>query len=68
MGEEKGARYSIAQFSFMEDSLMVETPKELVDDDHPLLFNSFNHLDYLKFFSKEENRRLECALKSYCGV
>ncbi|KAH0749480.1 hypothetical protein KY290_028712 [Solanum tuberosum] len=68
MGEEKGARYSIAQFSFMEDSLMVETPKELVDEEHPLLFNSFNHLDYLKFFSKEENRRLECSLKSYCGV
>lgn len=68
MREEKGARYSIAQFSFMEDSLMVETPKELVDEEHPLLFNSFNHLDYLHFFSKEENRRLECALKTYCGV
>ncbi|KAJ8560691.1 hypothetical protein K7X08_022551 [Anisodus acutangulus] len=68
MMEEKGARYSIAQFSFMEDSVMVETPNELVDEDHPLHFNSFNHLDYLHFFSKEENRRLECALKTYCGV
>ncbi|XP_059311110.1 probable 2-oxoglutarate-dependent dioxygenase AOP1 [Lycium ferocissimum] len=68
MMEETGARYSIAQFSFMEDSVMVETPKELVDEDHPLQFKSFNHLDYLHFFSKEENRRLECALKTYCGV
>ncbi|KAF3650905.1 putative gibberellin 3-beta-dioxygenase 3-like [Capsicum annuum] len=68
MKEEKGARYSIAQFSFMEDSFMVETPKELIDEEHPLLFKSFNHLDYLHFFSKEENRRLECALKTYCGV
>ncbi|MCD7470129.1 hypothetical protein HAX54_009714 [Datura stramonium] len=68
MMEEKGARYSIAQFSFMEDSVMVETPKELIDEDHPLLFKPFNHLHYLDFFSKEENRRLECALKTYCGV
>ncbi|XP_027169897.1 probable 2-oxoglutarate-dependent dioxygenase AOP1 [Coffea eugenioides] len=65
--EGKGRpRYSIAQFSFMDGT--VQTPQELVDDEHPLQFKPFDHLEYLSFFSKEENRRLECALKTYCGV
>lgn len=67
MMEGKGPRYSIAQFSFMEKTI-IQTPTELVDDDHPLQFKPFDHLHYLDFFSKEENRRLPCALKTYCGV
>lgn len=67
MGEEgKGDRYSIAQFSFVEG--IVETPEELIDDDHPLQYKPFDHLEFLKFYSKEENRRLECPIKTYCGV
>ncbi|KAM7480401.1 hypothetical protein LguiA_028614 [Lonicera macranthoides] len=62
----KEARYSTAQFTFMEG--MVETPAELVDENHPLQFKPFHHLEYLGFFSKEENRRLECAIRTYCGV
>lgn len=62
----KEARYSTAQFTFMEG--MVETPAELVDENHPLQFKPFHHLEYLDFFSKEENRRLECAIRTYCGV
>ncbi|XP_073282923.1 probable 2-oxoglutarate-dependent dioxygenase AOP1 [Primulina huaijiensis] len=64
--EGKEARYSIAQFSFMEN--IVQTPQEFIDDHHPLLYKPFDHLKFLDFFSKEENRRLECAIKSYCGV
>ncbi|CAI9114059.1 OLC1v1014678C1 [Oldenlandia corymbosa var. corymbosa] len=64
--EGKGTRYSIAQFSFLEG--IVKTPEEFTDDDHPLQFKPFSNLEYLDFFSKEENRRLECALKHFCGV
>ncbi|XAR50596.1 hypothetical protein NMG60_11004957 [Bertholletia excelsa] len=65
MNGEK-ARYSLAQFSFMND--MVKTPEELVADEHQLQFNPFNHLDFLEFYSKPENRKLESPLRTYCGV
>ncbi|KAK1376035.1 putative 2-oxoglutarate-dependent dioxygenase AOP1 [Heracleum sosnowskyi] len=66
MNYGKEARYSIAQFSFMEG--MIETPEELVDEEHPLQYKPFDHLKFLAFYDKEENRKLECAIKSYCGV
>ncbi|PWA73279.1 pleiotropic drug resistance protein 1 [Artemisia annua] len=62
----KESRYSIAQFSFLEG--IIETPKEFVDEEHPLLYKPFDHLKYLDFYNKEENRRLECAIRTYCGV
>ncbi|XP_059644765.1 probable 2-oxoglutarate-dependent dioxygenase AOP1 [Cornus florida] len=61
------ARYSLAQFSFMQGN-KVQTPEELVDEEHPLLFNPFDHLDFLKFYSEGNNRYLECPIRTYCGV
>ncbi|XP_023729455.1 probable 2-oxoglutarate-dependent dioxygenase AOP1 [Lactuca sativa] len=60
------SRYSIAQFSFLEG--IIETPEEFVDEEHPLQFKPFDHLKYLDFYNKEENRKLECAIRTYCGV
>ncbi|KAL2243420.1 probable 2-oxoglutarate-dependent dioxygenase AOP1 [Sesamum indicum] len=61
------ARYSLAQFSFIEKS-MVQTPQELINDDNPQQYKPFDHLKFLEFYSKEENRRLESAIRTYCGV
>ncbi|KAK2984903.1 hypothetical protein RJ640_008668 [Escallonia rubra] len=60
------ARYSTAQFSFMRE--IVQVPEELIDERHPLQFKPFDHLNFLEFYNKEENRRLECAIRTYCGV
>ncbi|XP_057774804.1 deoxypodophyllotoxin synthase-like [Salvia miltiorrhiza] len=65
--EGNEARYSIAQFSFMEKD-MVATPDEFVDQDHPQQYKPFDHLKFLDFFSQEENRKLESAITTYCGV
>ncbi|XP_047310045.1 probable 2-oxoglutarate-dependent dioxygenase AOP1 [Impatiens glandulifera] len=64
----KTTRYTIAQFSFLDGK--VETPEELVDDDHPLLYTPFDHLGYLSYYNMPENRRLEnvVALKAYCEL
>ncbi|XP_052181076.1 probable 2-oxoglutarate-dependent dioxygenase AOP1 [Diospyros lotus] len=62
----KEARYSVAQFTFMEGT--VKAPEELVDEEHPLQFKPFDHLEFLDFYSKPENRRLESALRTYCGI
>ncbi|CAI9753673.1 unnamed protein product [Fraxinus pennsylvanica] len=64
--EGKEVRYSIAQFSFLEE--IVQTPEELIDEEHPLQYKPFDHLKFLDFYSKEENRRLESAIRTYCGV
>ncbi|KAA8541854.1 hypothetical protein F0562_023006 [Nyssa sinensis] len=65
MNREK-ARYSLAQFSFMEG--IVQTPEELVDAEHPQRFKPFDHLDLLQFYSTGNNRYLESAIRTYCGV
>ncbi|KAG8379885.1 hypothetical protein BUALT_Bualt07G0135800 [Buddleja alternifolia] len=64
--EGKETRFSIGQFSFMDK--MVQTPEELIDDEHPLKYKTFDHYKFLEFFSQEKNRRLESAIKTYCGV
>ncbi|KAI3786046.1 hypothetical protein L1987_45173 [Smallanthus sonchifolius] len=45
-----------------------QSRKEFVDEEHPLLFKPFDHLKFLEFCNKPENRALESAIKAYCGV
>ncbi|KAI3970349.1 hypothetical protein MKX01_023996 [Papaver californicum] len=59
-------RYSYSQFSTPNELVYVETPKELVDEDHPLLFRPFKFLDYLRYF--DANMHLQNPLASYVGV
>ncbi|KAI3974586.1 hypothetical protein MKX01_004142 [Papaver californicum] len=56
-------RYPCSQFSTPNELVYVETPKELVDGDHPLLFRPFRFLDYLRYF--DANMHLENPLKTY---
>ncbi|KAI3455375.1 hypothetical protein Pfo_012038 [Paulownia fortunei] len=62
----KETRYTIALFSFL--SKMVEVPEELVDDEHPLQFKPFVHVDLLKFYDTDYGRRSQNILKDFCGV
>ena len=60
------ARYSLGQFSFMKGT--VKTLEELIDNKHPLQYKPFDHLEFLDFYSQPENRRLENAIRTYCGI
>lgn len=63
----KETRYTIALFSFQRN--MVEIPADLVDDDeHPLKFKPFPHIDLLNFYATETGRRSQNILKDFCGV
>ncbi|KAH7547343.1 hypothetical protein FEM48_Zijuj01G0299700 [Ziziphus jujuba var. spinosa] len=62
----KQDRYSLAQFSFGNG--MVQVPQELVDDQHPLKYKSFDHLGLLLFFGTDEGYKSKCPIKAYCGV
>ncbi|KAH0666521.1 hypothetical protein KY285_027727 [Solanum tuberosum] len=45
-----------------------KAPKELVDEEHPLLFKPFDHNEFLAFGYTEEGMKCEFALNAYCGV
>ncbi|KAF9612985.1 hypothetical protein IFM89_004789 [Coptis chinensis] len=60
-------RYAIAMFSFNKG--IVETPEELVDEEHPLLYKPFHHLDLFRFyFSSEKARTERYTIQEYCAV
>ncbi|KAJ4968178.1 hypothetical protein NE237_014879 [Protea cynaroides] len=62
----KDTRFSIALFSFSKG--MIQTPDELVDEEHPLLFKPFDNFGFLRFYSTEEGQKAESTIKAYCGL
>ena len=62
----KETRYTIALFSFLNKK--VQIPDEFVDDDHPLQFKPFDHIDLLNFYVTENGRKSQNILKDFCGV
>ncbi|KAI3455377.1 hypothetical protein Pfo_012040 [Paulownia fortunei] len=58
-------KYSIGVFSFVRGVLQV--PEELVDDENPLKFKSFNNLEFLEY-CKEGGAKMKGAIQTYCGL
>lgn len=61
-------RFSIGLFSVGQSGYFIKAPKEMVDDEYPLLFKPFDYEEFLKFFVLEENIDNKLALKKYCGM
>lgn len=63
----KGAedKYSLALFSFMKGTIQV--PEELIDEDNPQQFKSFDNFQYLKYCATHGSKEKD-PLKAYCGV
>ncbi|XP_027367825.1 2-oxoglutarate-dependent dioxygenase AOP3-like [Abrus precatorius] len=62
----KKIRYSMRLSSYCSE--MMQIPKELVDEKHPLGYKPFDHYGYLRFFDKEKILEPNSRLKAYCGV
>ncbi|CAN8270676.1 unnamed protein product [Cochlearia groenlandica] len=65
---ENEIRYSLGFFSFYKG--MIRTPEELVDDQHPLRYNAFEHDGLLRFYETYINsmkKSSEDLLNIYCG-
>ncbi|KAL7145548.1 hypothetical protein ABFS83_07G091800 [Erythranthe nasuta] len=65
-GEE--ARYSIGLFSVPKSGYIIKAPEELVDEEHPLLFKPYDHVQFLDFYYTQAGQTSTSALKAYCGV
>ncbi|XP_031254329.1 2-oxoglutarate-dependent dioxygenase AOP3-like [Pistacia vera] len=61
-------RYSLVLFAFL--SGVIQTPKELVDDERPLKYKPFDHHGLLQFFqsSNVPNKTDSECIKASCGV
>ncbi|WCJ40732.1 2-oxoglutarate (2OG) and Fe(II)-dependent oxygenase superfamily protein [Euphorbia peplus] len=64
--EGEDVRYSIGFFGFITG--MIEVPKELVDEEHPLKYNPFDQYKYIEFFLSDPTKYDVKSVKGYCGV
>ncbi|OMO66847.1 Oxoglutarate/iron-dependent dioxygenase [Corchorus olitorius] len=62
------ARYSMGLFSIPKGGYMIKAPEELVDEEHPLLFKPFDHIQFMGFYFTEAGQKAQSALKVFCGV
>ncbi|KAK3219626.1 hypothetical protein Dsin_013596 [Dipteronia sinensis] len=63
----KATRYTAGFFSF--SSKILHVPEKLIDQQHPLKYKPFDHMDYVDyFFSKHVGPRPDCRYKAYCGI
>ncbi|CAL1377843.1 unnamed protein product [Linum trigynum] len=62
------ARYSLGLFSIPKAGYIIKAPEEVVDEEHPLVFKPFDHVEFLKFYYSEAGQRAPSALHAYCGV
>ncbi|XP_055830447.1 probable 2-oxoglutarate-dependent dioxygenase AOP1 [Solanum dulcamara] len=59
-------RFSIQLFSSPNPDYKVEVPKELVDEEHPLLFKPFKIHEYYQYI--QSGFKNGVGLKNYCGL
>lgn len=65
-GEE--VRYALGSFSFAGG--IIEPPEELVDDEHPLSYKPFDHMDLLRFYlsNNDPGKGERNMMKVFCGI
>ncbi|WCJ40696.1 2-oxoglutarate (2OG) and Fe(II)-dependent oxygenase superfamily protein [Euphorbia peplus] len=68
MVEGQEIRYSVGLFGFIKG--LTETPKKMVDEEHPLKYKPFDNQEYVAFYSSDTNpNKFEINnLKAFCGV
>ncbi|KAK9054688.1 hypothetical protein SSX86_025767 [Deinandra increscens subsp. villosa] len=61
-------RYSTGLFATIKDHI-IQVPQQLVDENHPLQFQAFDHYKYMNFsIYTPEGMSSKCPIKTYCGT
>lgn len=40
----------------------------MVDEEHPLLYKPYDHVEFLKYYYTAQGQRDQFSLRTYCGV
>ncbi|PWA97454.1 isopenicillin N synthase [Artemisia annua] len=61
-------RLSVGLFSMPKVGSIVKPPKEMVDEEHPLLFKPFDYGEFMDYFCMAGVKKDTYGLKTYCGL
>lgn len=61
-------RYSTALFSVPKLETIIDSPEELVDEEHPRMFKPFDYKDFVHFFHTEAGRKAQSTLHAYAAL
>ncbi|CAL9233184.1 unnamed protein product [Arabidopsis halleri] len=64
----KKTRYSTGLFSIPKTGVIIDSPEELVDEEHPRIFKPFEYKDFIHFFHTEAGRRAQSALHAFAAL
>ncbi|CAN1141708.1 Probable 2-oxoglutarate-dependent dioxygenase AOP1.2 [Linum perenne] len=62
------ARYSVGLFVVPKDGYIIQSPEEMVDEEHPRLFKPYDFVDFFKFYDTEAGQKSPDALQEFCGI
>lgn len=60
-------RYSTTYSTTPKDGFVIQAPKELIDDEHPMMFEPFHGKDYYQFRFSEAGQKEDDPLMAFCG-
>ncbi|GMJ06818.1 hypothetical protein like AT1G52820 [Hibiscus trionum] len=61
-------RYVVGLFARPRGGYLVKAPKEVVDDENPMLFKPYDHEEFLEFFSNQLHQGVRTNLRAYCSI
>ncbi|KAF8697451.1 hypothetical protein HU200_036052 [Digitaria exilis] len=61
-------RFAVQFGLLQKPGIEVRALDELVDEEHPLVFNPLRHEEYVQWRYSEEGLKVDDALKAFCGV
>ncbi|CAN8269295.1 unnamed protein product [Cochlearia groenlandica] len=64
----KKDRYVAGLFLRPKEGIVINAPKEIIDDEHPRLYKPFNFEDYFTCTYKDIKKRDLSSLKDYCAL
>uniref|UniRef100_A0A1J3IJ57 Putative 2-oxoglutarate-dependent dioxygenase AOP1.2 n=1 Tax=Noccaea caerulescens TaxID=107243 RepID=A0A1J3IJ57_NOCCA len=64
----KKTRYSTALFSIPKSGFIIDSPQELIDEEHPRIFKPFDYDDFLSFFHSEAGRKAQSTIHAFCAL
>lgn len=64
----KKTRYSTALFSIPKSGFIIDSPQELIDEEHPRIFKPFDYDDFLSFFRSEAGRKAQSTIRAFCAL